>query len=114
MGGPGGLMPRKTAWMVGRNCTCRYRYGRSDVAPQLFPKWMVQLMGWIMPACGFSDPSEWPNCCNANLYDGGGMSVGWHADDEPLFQGKFRDVAIISLSLGAKRTFELRLNWPDA
>eukprot|EP00971_Amphidinium_carterae_P050705 998363-Amphidinium_carterae.1 len=26
--------------------------------------------------------------------------VGWHADNEKLFQGKFRDCRIISLSLG--------------
>eukprot|EP00415_Alexandrium_ostenfeldii_P003916 UN3916 len=41
------------------------------------------------------------------------MSVGWHADDEQLFQGRFRDCRIISLSLGAPRNFELRLNWPQ-
>jgi len=39
--------------------------------------------------------------------------VGWHSDDEPLFQGKFRDIMIISLSLGVKRKFELRFNWPE-
>lgn len=42
------------------------------------------------------------------------MSVGWHSDDESLFQGKFRDITIISLSLGVKRKFELRSNWPEA
>merc|ERR1719171_772285 len=41
------------------------------------------------------------------------MSVGWHADDEPLFQGKFSDCSIISLSLGAMRTFEIRVNHPE-
>lgn len=41
------------------------------------------------------------------------MSVGWHSDDEALFQGKFRDIAIISLSLGCQRKFELRTNWPE-
>lgn len=49
-----------------------------------------------------------------NLYDDGGMSVGWHSDDESLFQGKFRDINIISLSLGVTRNFELRRNWPEA
>lgn len=39
--------------------------------------------------------------------------MGWHADDEPLFQGKTRDCRIISLSLGAARSFELRKNWSD-
>merc|ERR1711959_496187 len=72
----------------------------------------VQLMSVIMPLAGIPDMSQWPNSCNLNLYDDGGMSVGWHSDDESLFQGKFQDISIISLSLGVTRTFELRKNWP--
>merc|ERR1712060_943368 len=68
----------------------------------------------VMPCCGSNHSSEWPNSCNLNLYTGGDMSVGWHADDEQLFQGKSRDCRILSLSLGATRSFDLRLNWPDA
>merc|ERR1711957_298819 len=45
-----------------------------------------------------------------NLYDCGGSSVAGHADDEALFNGKFQDIRIVSLSLGARRTFELRAN----
>eukprot|EP00913_Durusdinium_trenchii_P017397 g16355.t1 len=41
------------------------------------------------------------------------MSVGWHSDDESLFQGKLVDIRILSLSLGARRKFELRANWPE-
>jgi len=74
---------------------------------------MSELMQIVMPLCGLSQPEHWPNCCNANLYEGGGMSVGWHSDDERLFQGKFMDCRIISLSLGTRRKFELRLNWPE-
>ena len=45
---------------------------------------------------------------NLNLYDHGGHSVGWHADDESLF-GKLDDnICIISLSLGSSRCFELQ------
>mmetsp|Transcript_117461 Transcript_117461/g.332349 ORF Transcript_117461/g.332349 Transcript_117461/m.332349 type:complete len:163 (+) Transcript_117461:3-491(+) len=99
--------------MVGQNCTCSYRYGRIEVKPAVFPSWMVSLMQWVMPCCGIIQSNEWPNSCNLNLYEGGGMSVGWHADDEQLFQGKVGDCRIISLSFGAKRNFEFRLNWPD-
>merc|ERR1719506_1787897 len=67
----------------------------------------------VMPRCGLSNPDMWPTSCNLNLYEDGGMSVGWHADDERLFQGKFRDIRILSLSFGAARRFELRLNWPE-
>merc|ERR1719506_3300375 len=48
-----------------------------------------------------------------DLYTDGAMSVGWRSDDESLFEGKLKDIKVISLSLGATRTFELRLNWPD-
>lgn len=111
--GPNGPIPRKTAWMVSPGgCSCTYRYGRIEVEAVPFPDWMLNLMATIMPMCGFTDRSLWPNSCNLNLYEDGGMSVGWHSDDESLFQGKFIDVRIISLSLGAKRKFELRANWP--
>merc|ERR1711924_161503 len=37
-----------------------------------------------------------------------GGSVGWHADDERLFQGYYQDCLIVSLSLGQARSFSLR------
>merc|ERR1712224_448886 len=94
-------------------CACLYRYGRIEVEPQVYPPWMVQLMSVIMPLAGIPDMSQWPSSCNLNLYDDGGASVGWHSDDESLFQGKFTDISTISLSLGVTRKFELRRNWPD-
>mmetsp|Transcript_33443 Transcript_33443/g.90539 ORF Transcript_33443/g.90539 Transcript_33443/m.90539 type:complete len:147 (-) Transcript_33443:336-776(-) len=81
--------------------------------PVEYPPWMVRLMRLVMPFCGLTDEAEWPTSCNMNLYEDGGASVGWHADDESLFQGKFTDIYIISLSLGVTRKFELRLNWPE-
>lgn len=111
--GPMGALPRKTCFMVSNGCKCTYRYGGIEVAPQEFPPWMMELMQVTMPLCGLNEVRDWPNSCNLNLYDDGGMSVGWHADDERLFQGKFFDCCIISLSLGARRKFELRLNWPE-
>lgn len=109
-----GVMPRKTAWMVCKGCTCDYKYGSVCVAPQEFPEWMTSLLKIIMPSCGIAEEKDWPTSCNLNLYEDGGMSVGWHADDEMLFQGKVRDISIVSLSLGVTRKFELRLNWPEA
>jgi len=108
-----GPIPRKTAWMTRKGCQCSYRYGGIEVDPIEYPPWMIELLQFVMPKCGFGTDAEWPDSCNMNLYEDGGMSVGWHSDDERLFQGKFRDIIIISLSLGTKRKFELRLNWPD-
>lgn len=112
--GPNGPIPRKTAWMVYFDCTCTYRYGRIEVQPQQYPQWMCTLMHWVMPCCGINEQKDWPNSCNLNLYEDGSTSVGWHADDEQLFQGKAQDCRIISLSLGATRSFELRRNWSDS
>ncbi|CAJ1433475.1 unnamed protein product, partial [Effrenium voratum] len=102
-------MPRGTAWMVAPGCRCSYRYGGHEVDPQEFPAWMLEVMGLVMPFFGLQ-AAEWPNSCNLNLYDTGGSSVAWHADDESLFNGKAQDARILSLSLGAPRTFELRPN----
>mmetsp|Transcript_78854 Transcript_78854/g.203118 ORF Transcript_78854/g.203118 Transcript_78854/m.203118 type:complete len:130 (-) Transcript_78854:66-455(-) len=66
-----------------------------------------------MPLCGLPSQADWPDSCNLNLYEDGGASVGWHSDDERLFQGKFVDIRIISLSFGQKRKFELRANCPE-
>lgn len=107
-----GQIPRKTCWMVKGNCKCKYRYGGLEVQPEEFPKWMIELMEVVLKPCGIAQ-NDWPNSCNLNLYEDGGMTVGWHSDDERLFQGKFRDCRIISLSLGATRKFELRRNWPE-
>ena len=46
-----------------------------------------------------------PDCVNINLYEDGSQTVGWHADDESLFDGKNRDAMILSLSLGSTREF---------
>ena len=107
-----GPMPRKTAWMVAKGCTCTYEYGGMEVQPTPYPVWMIELMESVMPHCGLSDLSNMPDSCNLNLYEDGKQMVGWHADDEELFQGKGGDCRIISLSLGAPRRFELELNWP--
>jgi len=99
--------------MVAPGCTCAYRYGGSEVKPQTWPTWMHEVLTTYMPYCGLADSASWPDSCNLNLYDDGSKSVGWHSDDEPLFQGLNEDIRIISLSLGQKRKFDLKKNWPE-
>lgn len=106
--GPHGPIPRQTSWMVQPPCICHYKYGGFQAEADSYPPWMIELMQLYMPMCGFRDQKEWPNCCNLNLYDDGGQSVGWHSDDEDLFQGLVQDCRIISLSLGESRRFQLR------
>jgi len=106
-----GPMPRKTGWMVLDGCSCKYCYGGVEVAAQTFPPWMKDLMRKVMGHCGLTEV-QWPDSCNLNLYEDGNHSVGWHADDEALFQGRYKDIRIISLSLGERRKFEVRANCP--
>jgi len=111
--GPFGPLQRKTAWMVSNGCECKYRFGLTDVSPLAYPPWMVELMGRVMPLFGIKEQAGWPTSCTLNLYEDGGMAVGWHADDERLFQGKHKDIRILSLSLGMTRTFEVQAVWPE-
>ena len=60
-----------------------------------------------MPQCGLVDPDKWPNSANLNYYVEKKDGVGTHADDEPLFNGMYEPITIISLSLGGARDFEL-------
>lgn len=105
-------IPRKTAWLAATTCRCTYRYGGLEVDPVQFPDWMIELMELYMPMCGLTSREAWPNSCNMNLYEDGSHSVAWHADDEKLFQGKMNDCTVLSLSLGAARSFQARVNQP--
>ena len=40
--------------------------------------------------------------------------MGWHADDEDMFQGWYQPIRIISMSLGAARTFQVKGKWRGA
>merc|ERR1712048_500089 len=102
-----GPTPRRTAWMVEKPCQCSYNYSGDEVSPQPWPDWMSEAMTAVMPLCGLKTRGDWPNSCNLNLYENENHSVGWHADNEELFQGWRQDCAIISLSLGQARYFEV-------
>lgn len=97
-------LPRSAAWLTNEGCTCKYEYSGLQFDPlPMFP-WFLEITETVCRTCGLK---ERPNSCNANYYENGMQSVGWHSDDEPLFDALHRDVLIVSLSLGATRTFEL-------
>merc|ERR1719491_2217698 len=87
-----------TAWGVKPPCSCTYRYSFlgdqpasvPGVQPSAWPDWMDEVLRHVMPLCGIG-PEGWPNSCNINHYEDGWEGVGWHADDEPLFQGAHQD-----------------------
>lgn len=100
-------LPRSAAWLVGKGCRCTYRYSGTAWPALTMESWFQEITEQVCKVCGIREP---PNSCNANLYEDGSQAVGWHADDEPLFDATSRDALIVSLSLGATRHFELRPN----
>ncbi|CAJ1377876.1 unnamed protein product [Effrenium voratum] len=100
-------LPRSACWLTADGCSCTYRYSGTQWPNMIMPPWFLDLTDEVCRACGVTTR---PNSCNANLYEDGSESVGWHADDEPCFDAKRCDALIISLSLGATRTFVLRPN----
>ena len=108
----GRRLPRRVAWMVAAECRCSYRYGAGLNALRLepieFPEWFVAMTRRVLAETGL-EFEHFPNCCNVNWYQNGADSVGWHSDDESLFQSKSDDTLILSLSLGQSRKFEVKL-----
>lgn len=93
------LLLRKTAWCAFDNrCTCEYGY--SDTWQPLIQSERMKgvirgITAAVSKVVGLDDDL---NCVNLNYYPTGG-GVGFHADDEFLFDGLNRDTRIISLSL---------------
>jgi len=103
----GNLLPRKAAWFVKPGCKCYYKYSDTKWVPNAMPDWFNNIQKEVMKKIGIPLRLG-PNSCNINLYYSGLASVGWHSDDEPVFQSKKRDCLIISLSLGSSRKFQFK------
>jgi alkylated DNA repair dioxygenase AlkB len=89
-------MPRLTGWYGDPGAT--YRYSGLTNAPRTWTPTMASLRQRLVAA--FGAPL---NSCLVNVYRDGSRSIGWHADNEPELRG-----LIVSVSLGATRTFLLR------
>eukprot|EP00439_Symbiodinium_sp_Y106_P083189 s1076_g23.t1 len=107
--GEGKHIPRRTIFTVFNGCNCVYKYSGVSVKPTIEPDFVAEIRKYCV---GVSGLTTQPNCCNINLYRDGRDSVGWHTDDEEtcaeLFEGGYKDITILSLSLGATRTFEVK------
>jgi len=111
----GSNVTRKTGWFVREGCQCPYNYGKQRVEAQAFPDWFWEMsQRWLksLNLDGTDKDAAMPDCVNLNLYEDGNHTVAWHSDDEPLFQGKFKDARIISVSLGTSRKFQTGLKAP--
>lgn len=121
---------RKTAWCtLEPECACHYAYADTHQAQVTDPQMIStiqEISEYVSALCGSEvrgDPSmdkknsaRCFNCVNLNFYPTG-AGIGFHADDEDLFDGLGRDATIVSLSLAERRgeeglgarTFQVRL-----
>jgi alkylated DNA repair dioxygenase AlkB len=101
--------PRKVCWYVSQEfADCPYRYSGLEYPATVYPPFMQEIMAEICKICGIP-PSDYPNSCNVNIYSDHTQAVGWHSDDEVMFQGLAGDTRILSFSLGVDREFCWRL-----
>ena len=108
-----GKVRRKAAWYVTKHCSCRYKYAGTVWTPNTFPDWLMTITKEVMRHAQVPDlQKSLPNSCNINFYENEKAGVGWHSDDEELFQGKWKQCSIISLSLGATRIFQIKIKKP--
>lgn len=98
------ILPRSASWLTKAGCVCCYEYGGTYWPPVTMADWFLDITEAVCKVCGIT---ERPNACNANFYGDGTQTVGWHCDNEPIFNSVARDALIISLSLGSSRWFEL-------
>jgi alkylated DNA repair dioxygenase AlkB len=89
-------MPRRTAWHGDPGAV--YTYEGLTHAPLPWPRELDRLRARLNARLDAT-----LNSCLAGMYDDGTSSVDWHADDEPELRDR-----IVSVSLGATRTFTLR------
>jgi len=100
--GEGRTIPRRTVFVVDKGCKCTYRYSGVTVPPFEEPDFIAEIRKRCVALAGMSSQ---PNACNINLYRNGMDSVGWHTDNEELYEAEYNDAVILSLTLGARRKF---------
>ena len=99
--------PRLTSWHG--DAHCHYRYSGRTFAPTPWTPELAALRDRLRAS------THYPfNCVLANYYRDGTDSMGAHRDNEPELGPHPDDVAVASVSLGARRRFCLRAINGDA
>ena len=94
----------QTAWFVKQPCSCSYSCSKHNVLCRPFVpilQTLVDIVERILNEKGF-------NAINVNHYTNEKSALGFHSDGESLFQAKFRNSCIVSISFGATRRFAMR------
>ncbi|MCL1066655.1 alpha-ketoglutarate-dependent dioxygenase AlkB [Shewanella olleyana] len=91
-------IPRSQVWFADKGCA--YRYSSLLVTPTPWPEGLAVLRRQLLDQFGIDT-----NGVLVNRYQNGLDSMGWHSDDEAEIEP---NTDIVSISLGATRTFVLR------
>ena len=98
-----------TGWYVKHPCKCRYCHSGMSVPAQEMDGTLMAIGTAISSIMADLDDENAEvmefNSVNLNYYPSGEAALGWHADDEKLFEKEDGSAVIASLSLGAARLF---------
>jgi alkylated DNA repair dioxygenase AlkB len=94
------LTPRLTSWHGDPGCA--YRYSGRTFEPHAWTPELAQVRAMLREATGYDF-----NGVLANFYRDGNDAMGKHSDDERELGPSADDVAVASVSLGARRRFLL-------
>ena len=101
-----------TAWSVpcDSSCNCSYAYGRGPaIGPRTGERCWPRLASVCRAIAPLMKPwcaeGEVPTAADLNLYRRWHSRVGWHSDDEPLFEECGEAKLIVSVSFGATALF---------
>jgi alkylated DNA repair dioxygenase AlkB len=89
--------PRLVEWFG----PCDYHYSSVTLKAQPLRDVVLKVWARVQDFTGVA-----LNSCLTNFYRDGADTVGWHSDDEPLFDPR---KPIVSVSFGADRQFKMRL-----
>ncbi|WP_285163179.1 alpha-ketoglutarate-dependent dioxygenase AlkB family protein [Shewanella goraebulensis] len=91
-------IPRSQVWFADSGCA--YRYSSLLITPTPWPQGLMSLRKLLYQQFNIET-----NGVLVNRYQNGFDSMGWHSDDEPEID---TNSDIVSISLGATRSFVLR------
>lgn len=97
-------LPRLSAWTPA--CKCNYFFSGTMCPPTPCPTVLKEIETEVMSHLSLR---TLPNCCFLNLYRNGNDRIGYHADDEGLYDSMNQSVCIVSFSLGGERDFQIRM-----
>ena len=93
-----------TLWFVKQPCCCSYAYSKYNIPCLPFSPILQSIADHIEKTLDVVDL----NSVNANYYSNAKSTIGFHSDNEFLFQASKQASCIVSVSLGSTRKFVIK------